>query len=524
MKKILYMTVAALMTLSSCDMDLEPEGAISDTEALSTVTDYENFSNGLTAMMRGITSGDYVILSDVQLDDFNAVIGNGNRRMEFYNGQIQPSTGEIGAIYSGYYSMIAQSNYFLGYAEKKLNDESLTEENAYKIKRYTGQAYFFRAYCYSCLADKFCQSYKNCADRDKEGTGLSLQLTYSPTADNTKYPGRSSLVNTYKQIISDLNNALTLLTAYETSKKPEDKGYDNIYKPQTDATYVTSDAVKALLARVYLNMGDDDSAVKMTEQLITPQRYNLISSKKSFHDMWFNDRGTEIIWKVSADYTYHGSATGSAFCNNDQNPDYVPTHDAVYLFSEDDTRWYAWFDNDVNENTAAKQKNIVNAGGSASMFLFAKYPGNPTLQPTGANGSNFINMSKPLRIGEVYLIAAEAYANLNNEGMARERLASIEHARSTGVNVSKLSGSDLMEEIYNERHRELMGEGLRQADLKRWNIGFKRSDAFEGNNNVIISNYRNMEYQAGDYRLTWPIPQHEMDSNPQLSGQQNPGY
>lgn len=516
MKKILYMTVAALMmSLSSCDMDLEPQGAIPDTDALNTVSDYENFNNGLNAMMRGITSGDYVILSDVQLDDFNAVIGNGNRRMDFYNGQILPSTGEIGSIYSGYYSMIAQTNFFLGYAVEKMKDTSLTPDNAALMKRYTGQAYFFRAYCYSCLADKFCQSYKNCGDRDKAGTGLSMQLTYSPTADNSTYPGRSSLVDTYQQIVSDINSAISLISEYEKSAEVE---------PASNDIYVNSDAAKALLARVYLNMGKDVEAASTAKEIIDTNRYILISNKKSFHDMWFRDSGSEIIWKVSADFSHTGNASGAAFCNNEQNPDYVPNNAAVYLFDENDTRWYAWFDNDDNENKAAKQKTIVNSGGSASVFLFAKYPGNPILQPTGASGSNFINMSKPLRIGEVYLIAAEANANMGEVAKAKEYLSLIERARSAGGNINKLDGSALMEEIYNERHRELMGEGMRQADLKRWNIGFTRSDAFDGTNNIIISNYRNIQYSAGDYRLTWPIPQHEMDANPQLAGQQNPGY
>lgn len=512
MKKILYMSLAALLTLSSCNMDLEPQGAIPDTEALTTVNDYQNFTIGLSAMMRSITTGDYVVLSDIQLDDFNAVIGNGNRRMDFYNGQIMSSVGEIASIYAGYYGAIAQTNYMLQNGEVKIKDSSLTPDNKKRMQYYLGVAYFYRAYCYSCLADKFCQSYKNSSDRDKEGTGLSLQLKYEPTADNSKYPGRSSLTDTYKQIISDLNNALTLMTLSE--------GIDE----GTTETMPSVDAANAMLARVFLNMGNDVEAADHAEKILEKKTYQLISNRRNFHDMWFHDKGTEIIWKVSADFSHTGSPTGSAFCNNEQNPDYVPTNDAIYLFSENDTRWYAWFDNDINENTAAKQKTITNTGGSAMMFLFAKYPGNPALQPNGAAGSNFINESKPLRIGEIYLIAAEANANLGNDEKAANYLYDIEYARITGNDVRGLRGTALMEEIQNERHRELMGEGLRQADLKRWNIGCTRSDAFDGQNNVIISNYRNLKYDANDYRLTWPIPQHEIDANPQIAHQQNPGY
>ncbi len=506
-----------MMTLlSSCDMDREPQGAIADDDALQTVSDYQKFFMGMNAMMRSITTGDYVVLSDIQLDDFNAIIGNGNRRMEFYNGQVLPSTGEIGGIYSGYYSAIAQANFVIQNGVQKMEDTSspLTNLDKSRLSFYLGGAYFFRAYCYSCLADKFCQSYKNCADRDKEGTGLSLQLQYAPTADNTKFTGRSSLADTYKQILSDLTSAAQLIA--------DGQKEDGIY--EGNISYPSVDAVNALKARVLLNMGNNEEAAQIAEKLITDNKYPLITNKKLFHEMWLHDSGDEIIWCVTADYTYHGSATGSAFCNNDQNPDYVPNNDAIYLFDENDYRWYAWFDNDDVENKAAKPKIITNSGGTATMYLFAKYPGNPILQPTGSNSSNFINMSKPLRIGEIYLIAAEANAEMNVEEKARLYLGRLMTARHAGSVPSSLSGSKLMEEIRNERHRELMGEGMRQADLKRWNIGCTRSDAMDGYNNVTISNYRNLQYDAGDYRLTWPIPQHEIDANPQIAGQQNPGY
>lgn len=516
MQKTLYIVLAAVMMMvSSCSMEVTPEGTISNKDALKSISDYQKFCIGLNAQMRSVTSGDYVILSDVQLDDFNAVVGNGNRRMEFYNGQVTPATGEIEGIYSGYYSAIAQINYFLQNGTERLKDDALVESDRKELSYYVATAYFFRAYCYSCMADKFCQSYKNCADRDKEGTGLSLQLVYAPTADSNKYPGRSSLSETYKQILSDLSSATALMNVAQ-----------GVNIVESDVNFPSLVAVNALSARVYLNMGMYKEASELAESVIGNDNYALIDNKREFHDMWFNDQGKEILWKVTGDYTYHGSSTGSAFCGNDKNPDYVPDNDAVWLFDENDVRWFAWFENDISENTVAKPKEIKdeNSGAKATLYLFAKYPGNPIFRDKGVTASNFINMAKPLRLGEMYLIAAEAYAEMNNEKMAKKYLSELEDKRHAGGYSATLTGTALMDEIRNERHRELMGEGLRQADLKRWNIGCTRSDAFDGLNDVIISNFRNLHYEAGDYRLTWPIPQHEMDTNPQLAGQQNPGY
>lgn len=499
------------MTFASCSMDITPEGEISDKEALNTVKDYEAFINGLYAAMRSVTSGDYVVLSDIQLDDFHAVIGNGNRRMDFYNGSFTPATGEIASFYSGFYSVIAQTNFFLDKAEQKLHDSSLLPEDVATLSQCAGTAHFLRAFCYNSLADKFCESYKNSQDIDAVGKGLSLQLEYAPTADNTKFPGRSSLKATYEQILLDIDTALGEIERAESL---------NETVPASNSNYITSDVVKALKARVCLAMGNDEQALRLAKEVIETNRYELTDWGAKFKTLWQKDEGTEVLWQVQADFTYHGSATGTAFMSNSQNSDYVPTNDCVYLFDTNDTRWAAWF----NDNNA-----ISNSGGEAVTTGFIKYPGNSELYAS-AGESNFVNKAKPFRSAELYLIASEAAYNLNDEVSAKFYLAKLETKRINSSRASKInamSGLDLLQEIKDERHRELIGEGFRLADLKRWKDGFTRSNVYDddpNSENVIIANYVNLHYEANDHRLVWPIPQHEIDANPQLKGQQNPGY
>ena len=81
-----------------------------------------------------------------------------------------------------------------------------------------------------------------------------------------------------------------------------------------------------------------------------------------------------------------------------------------------------------------------------------------------------------------------------------------------------------MTELKLERRRELLGEGMRLFDLKRWHEGFTRGTpqqmnicVFPGSNATTA-----MKVDANNNRLVWPIPQSEMDSNPQMV--QNPGY
>ncbi|MCM1312927.1 MAG: RagB/SusD family nutrient uptake outer membrane protein [Bacteroides sp.] len=502
MKKIYLALASVALTLASCDMDKMPEGSIPDKEALNTVADCESFRNGMYVYMRSITTGDYVILSDIQMDDFHAIMGNGNRLMDFYNGTILSNTSEIDTYYAGFYSVISESNFFISGVNEKLAGNSLVESDRMALNRYAGEVYFMRAFCYTNLADKFCMSYKNAADVDAPALGLSLQTVYAPTGDNTTYPGRSSLRATYELINNDLAKADSLLSLYEET---EDEA------PASMSKYITSDVVKALQARVYLTMGEDEKASEIAKNLINTNRYPL-TTRALYNDLWLNDRGTEVLWQVEMDFAHQGNATGERFMSNSSYPDYIPTNTTVYLFEENDTRWDTFF----------IDREIENTGGKATPFWFCKYPGNPILY-SGTN-SNFSNISKPFRSAELYLIAAEAYYNQNEEGLANTYLSALQSARN--LRAQTYTGIALRDEIRNERHREFIGEGFRMGDLKRWNIGFKRGEPQEGGaENVIYNSESNsMEYEADDYRFLWPIPSHELDANPQIKNQQNPGY
>ena len=86
------------------------------------------------------------------------------------------------------------------------------------------------------------------------------------------------------------------------------------------------------------------------------------------------------------------------------------------------------------------------------------------------------------------------------------------------------TANNLQTEIKNERVRELIGEGFRLSDLKRYNQGFARSASQDQN---VISlpgqaTTENLKKSAGDFRFVWPIPVAETDANPNLK--QNEGY
>ena len=152
-------------------------------------------------------------------------------------------------------------------------------------------------------------------------------------------------------------------------------------------------------------------------------------------------------------------------------------------------------------------ENLQVEGSNYEAYVFNKFPGNSELRTSSNN--NLMNMSKPFRLSEMYLIAAEAEARLNHMEDANKYL------------------NTFLKVVEEEREREFIGEGMRMSDIRRYGKGFKRVSLHEENetlDKIIVKQGKAIQYKANDYRLTWPIPKAELDANPILKGQQNPGY
>ena len=113
---------------------------------------------------------------------------------------------------------------------------------------------------------------------------------------------------------------------------------------------------------------------------------------------------------------------------------------------------------------------------------------------------------------------------LKNEG--NDALNALKKARIEGWTDATYDQEALLNEIMNERERELVGEGYRLMDLKRWGKGVKRGKP-QSKGLVLFPGQAStdgLDKPVDDQRMLWPIPKTEMDANPQLAGQQNPGY
>ena len=150
----------------------------------------------------------------------------------------------------------------------------------------------------------------------------------------------------------------------------------------------------------------------------------------------------------------------------------------------------------------------------------------------------------PLRYADVVLMAAEAYNETGNTPKAWELLNDVrERAKATKVNslqeyknVHKklydlpfFNGGDAADNfrtaLYWERGFELAFEGQRKYDLLRWGILAETLQLFQSKMDKSLKG----KYVAGDNFVKgkhelFPIPLGELQANPALNNQNNPGY
>ena len=238
MKKIFVLGIA-ILTLVSCKMDFYSSDAMTSS-ALK-----ENPSSAVFT-----TDGIYALFKDNLEYKGTAEAGNTYLRHIF---QLSESRGDNVTV-SGYSEDPFTSPYRyedVDYGKNKTytwwmaykiiyaansNIEGLdpsTSDNPRQTSQLLGENYFFRAIAHFHMVTLFARPYV--CGRDLPGVPLRIGMDYSTTT-------RASVGEVFDAIVEDLKKAIEYMDAGS---------------PRGDASYVSATAARALLARVYLFMGDD---------------------------------------------------------------------------------------------------------------------------------------------------------------------------------------------------------------------------------------------------------------------------
>lgn len=501
MKKAIFSVLAVALAFSSCDLDVYPEDKLVNDQALQTMSDLAKFEVGTYAAFRSNFQPDMIVAGDMQGDYVNAVRAFGNTYGPLHSWTFTYTDYEVRDVWNACYFTIAQTNYVLS----KAGSISYEADEQADFDTIMGEMYFFRAMSLFQLVEKFCGDYRPSTAK-AANSGLPILTDFDPQY----MPSRSTLEETYACILQDIAEAKQRLSGIAGA---------------VNSNLVTIDCVTALEARIYLQMHDYETAYAKASSLIGG-KYALAATADALKGIFANDKGSEVIFVFYASKTELAPDYATLFVldqnsrNDYYKPQYIPTQTLVDLYDDADHRKSAFFIKAENGTCEIAGTKIA-----TPVYLMNKYPGNTALQTT-AGVKNYRNAFKVFRIAEMYLIAAEAATQIPG-GNAKTPL----NALRTSRGIAALDAVTLAD-VKAERKRELMFEGNRIADLKRWGDDLDARTPQTGKNDLGESvvlheagdSYDKLSVKAGDYRLVWPVPADEIYANQNLASQQNPGW
>jgi len=380
-------------------------------------------------------------------------------------------------------SAIVYFNYFFYY--EIINNVNLLIDNVNSAKgneedkkAILGQAYAYRGWAYFQMIQLYGKRY----DPNDNNTGAGLRIVLH-SQDVVK--PRSNVKTVYNQINSDLDSAIVLLNGYKRSNK----------------SHLDKSVAQGLKARVALTQQDWNTAA--TVAAAARSSYMLMDSTSYMSG--FNDyKNTEWMWgshQQENQTTYFTSFFAYMSCNFPaQNIITSPRaiQDSIYRqISRTDVRWQLWDSTGTNSSFPVPLDAAGKELGTRIKFMQRKFKvQDPQLS---------IGDVPLMRASEMYLVEAEAYAQLGNSGAAAKALYEVAKKRDAAYTLSTKTGAALLNDILFQRRIELWGEGFRFYDLKRLNLPLDRS------RHKFLPSYQK-SVPAGDIKWQFVIPQPEIDA------------
>lgn len=447
--KTLKYTIPALslVTLASCKkfLEVQPKDSVSDSQ---TIVDRASAETAVRGIYRALSADNYYGVNFVSVGylsgDNIQWTGSQSIVQQFIDHNVKADNATVSGIWLAIYTTINRANYVIAKLPG-VTDATLTTAERNQL---LGEAYFIRALCYFDLAR----------------TWGGVQIVTTPTISATDKNGikRSTLEQTYAQILSDLNTAEPLLPL-PTTQNPVRANKETVY---------------ALKARYYLYQKDWTNAENYATLVLgDTQNYSLLKP----YSAWFanNVVGTkESVFELSYSATYTNGHRGQwQPPANSGTRQWAPNSTFLAL---------------VNDPTIGGNRSALVAKTSAGLWYGNLYYRSPATDPA------YI-----IRIAEEYLIRSEARAQLNKLDDARVDLNAVRD-RAGLTATTAVSQADVLLAIENERRIEFALEGHRWFDLVRTGRAAAVLGVTDTKKNIL------------------PIPVDQLNVDPALT--QNPGY
>lgn len=472
--KIIYTLLLVASLGLACDkiLDVTPRQSIDSSIALESPEAIQAALNAVYAQLRPYPMYGRDLIAFPELLSDNAA--HTNNPNELYSEWRNLPGAHLNIWQNSYYAINGINNIL-----KVLEQEKPGITVEFK-ERIAGQAYFLRALFYHNLMRVYAYDPTAIvADANRGGVPLLTQPTLK--LEEMQFPARASIEESYALIYSDLEKAIQLLDGKTVASNDPD-------------FYASAGAAQALLSRVALYNGDYDRVITEATNAINVYS-GKFQSNASYISSWRSAKNPESIFEL------------------------------VYLVGDnigvnESLRATFTSRNSLNSATFANRGNVV-----VSDDLFSKYAANDVRKGLIINGlgrnngrneiTKFLSRSGTanldnvpvIRISEIYLNRAEAYARSMMEDEAREDLNMILVRAGLAAADASLTGQALIDEILLQRRLELAFEGHRFFDMKRLGMD-------------IVKSTGNVDFE--EFRILARIPVTEIQRNSNLL--QNFGY
>ena len=407
-----------------------------------------------------------ILHSDVKGEDIFVISsGNFGRFVASYQYSEDPYNGYQYDFWRNGYAIIANCNQLIS---KLPNAGNLDEDLR---NHYLAEARTLRANTYFQLVRLFGQPYSVAP------TSPGVPLTLAPLGADDDFPGRATVNAVYTEILNDL----------EFAEANFEVNVGN------SINRITLPSIRGLLARVHLNMGN---WVNARDYAINARAGYSVMSAVELNE-GFADANSEWMWALNM--------------REDDNsgylmiPSFYDLRTLGYSSFRADIDFYSLFE-PIDARAIQFTSNGIDSKISNNGYEVYKF-----LHRTSWDMSQVL-----MRASEMYLIEAEAEAELTNYTEARTALNIIRSRAGATLATTGLTGQPLIDQIMIERRKELFGEGFRFFDITRKSQALIRTST---------SHWVPLNIPANDPLMVLPIPQDEIDANPNISSaDQNEAY
>lgn len=492
---ILTFLLAFMVLLTSCNKYLEemPQNKLMPT----TISDYEQLLN------RAYVTEQILPFLDALSDDVALIAAHhafptndrGDVNVSAYMWDQTHETSMVGGdnAFARFYESILYSNLVINEVEKAEGDELNVANNKIKSLSIKGEAMVLRAYSYFYLVNLYGEPF----DPATAANAMGIPINLSALAEDVTY-NRSSVQEVYEQITSDMEEGVKLL---------KENQYNNKSKFRFNLI-----SANAFLSRVYLYTHKWEKAAIAAKEVISATNGVVFSlhdagnvlSSATYTSGW----GATTKGLYGQDYLHKDNANILFINGLNENVSFLSYYDTHTTFSVNRDFESVFEPSDIRKFYFMKPQNWYGKNGLITKLTYAKNRYKSYMDVYNCTPSS--GYSRTIRTEEMYLNAAEAYAQLGRSKDALDmlnalRVTKFRQGEYTTLEVANFNKQSLIDFTLLDRRRELCFEGHRWFDLRRTTRPAMTRVGYDNQVATLVKN---------DPKYVLQIPASELSVNP----------